>query len=248
MRAAAGVWLPLVPLYLLLLLQSSEGQNPNEDCNLALRNETCNCRLAARFLHCSNGSASANLTCRNLAGNDSNLIHYHQESCRGLGLGAIVGIILGLLLLLAGVVVGTFLGIRRKRGWEAPESCPRKPSESSGSSAPVWQPRYGSRNCSSEQFPVTTSPNHSAAPGPSSTGALLYQNLFLGPPSGLHSPNSKESGTLPESEDLYMNYEDSPMSEQPIYSNVDNLTRTPDFSELPHPGAEDEDEYVVPGC
>ncbi|XP_056678105.1 leucine-rich repeat-containing protein 25 [Monodelphis domestica] len=252
MRAAAGIWLPLVPLYLLLLLPSSEGQNP-KDCNVDLRDEICNCSLAADYLHCEN------LVCRNLGGNESNVIQYHEESCRdlgsgvplgsrALGAGAVVGIVLGLLMLLVGVVVGTVLGIRRKRWWEASESCPGKPSESNGSPAAAWQPRYSSRSCSSEPFPAATSPTHSAAPGPSSPGTPLYQNLFLGSQPSHQSPNSTESGTLPESEDLYMNYEDSPRSEQPIYGNVDSLSCAPDFSEPPHPGEEDEDDYVVPGC
>ncbi|XP_072457749.1 uncharacterized protein [Notamacropus eugenii] len=208
---AAGAWLPLLLLCLLLQLRTSKGQNISQNCSQDLHNKTCSCLLQ----NCSDHKLST---------------------------GAIVGITLGLVLLLA--VMGTVLGICRKRRWDAPNSCPWKPSESS--STPGWQPRYGSR--SPGQFTDAPTPSPSAAPGPSSPGAPLYENLFLGSQPSCQIPNPSQSReALPDSEAVYMNY-DNYGSEHPIYGNVDNLTCIPDPRVSSHPEAEDEDEYVVAGC
>ncbi|XP_020864747.1 leucine-rich repeat-containing protein 25 isoform X2 [Phascolarctos cinereus] len=209
---AAGAWLPLLLLCLLLLLHASKGQNLTQNCSQDLCNKTCG------WQNCSDHKLSA---------------------------GPIVGITMGLVLLLAGVVVGTVLGIRRKRRWVGPETSSWKPSESG--SAPGWQPHYSSRSVG--QFTAATTPSPSAAPGPSNPGALLYENLFLGSQPSSQSPNPSPSrGASPDPEALYMNYEDSSRAEHPIYGNVNNLTCIPDPQASHHPEAEDEDEYVVPGC
>ncbi|XP_068921530.1 uncharacterized protein [Petaurus breviceps papuanus] len=196
----------------LLLLHTSKGQNLTQICSQDLHNNTCSC-----------------------------LLPHDQQNCpdHKLSTWAIVGITLGLLLLLAMVIVGTVLGIRRKRWWDAPEPCPWKPSEDN--LTPGWQARYGSQ--SSRQLTVASTPSSSAALGPSSSGTLLYENLFLG-----SQPSHQSRGSLPDPEAVYMNYEDSPRTEHPIYGNVDNVTCTAHPQEPPHPGAEDEDDYVVPGC
>ncbi|XP_027708850.1 leucine-rich repeat-containing protein 25 isoform X2 [Vombatus ursinus] len=215
---AAGAWLPLLLPCLLLLLRTSKGQNLTQNCSQDLDNKTCSCLLPHERQNCTDRKLSA---------------------------GPIVGITLGLVLLLAGVAVGTVLGIRRKRRRDALETCPWKPSESG--SAPGWQPRYSSRSVG--QFTEATTPSPSAAPGPSSPGALLYENLFLGSQPSSQSPNPRQSrGSSPDPEALYMNYEDSSRAEHPIYGNVNNLTCIPDPQAPHHPEAEDEDEYVVPGC
>ncbi|XP_036591585.1 leucine-rich repeat-containing protein 25 [Trichosurus vulpecula] len=216
---AVGAWLPLLLLGLLLLLPASKGQSLPQNCTQDLRNMTCSCLLPHERQYCSDPKLSV---------------------------GAIVGITLGLVLLLAGVIVGTVLGIRRKRQrWDASEPCLRKPTENG--SAPGWQPRYGSR--SSRHFTAAPPPSPPAAPSPSSPGALLYENLFLGSQPSHQSPNPSQSREAsPDPEGLYMNYEDCSRSEHPIYGNVENLTYIPDPQASPHPGAEDEDDYVVPGC
>ncbi|XP_051825602.1 leucine-rich repeat-containing protein 25 [Antechinus flavipes] len=235
---AAGTWPPLLLLLLLLLLPSSEGQDSAPNCSLPLDHENCTCQSVPELQSCWD-----QLTCINGSGYYVNLISYYQRYCeprRELPVGTIVGITVGLaLLLLAGGVVGTVLRIHRKRGSAAPEPSPWKPSEGSASSASVLQPRYSSRSF--------TMP--SASPDPSSPAALLYENLFLdSQTSGQSSDPGHSRGASPEPEDLYMNYEDSSRSEHPIYGNVDNVTCIPDRQMSPQSGAEDEDDYVVPGC
>ncbi|KAM9096151.1 leucine-rich repeat-containing protein 25 [Sarcophilus harrisii] len=235
---AAGTWPPLLLLLLLLLLPSSEGQDSARNCSLPLGPKNCSCQSTWELQSCSD-----ELTCIDHSGNNVNVTSYYQRHCEPRGeppVGIIVGVTMGLaLLLLAGGAVGTVLRIRRKRGSAAPEPCPWKPSESSASSASVLQPRYSSRSL--------TTP--SASPDPTSPAALLYENLFLdSQPRSQNSDPSHSRGASPEPEDLYMNYEGSSRSEQPIYGNVDNVTCIPDRQMAPQPGAEDEDDYVVPGC
>ncbi|XP_074158729.1 uncharacterized protein LOC141562615 isoform X2 [Sminthopsis crassicaudata] len=234
---AAGTWSPLLLPLLFLLLPSSEGQGSAPNCSLPLGPKNCSCQSARELQSCSD-----QLTCID-GWSNVNVTSYYQQHCepgREPPVGTIVGITVGLaLLLLAGGIVGMVLRIHRKRGSAAPEPCPWKPSEGSTSSASVLQPRYSSRSF--------TAP--SVSPDPSSPGALVYENLFLGPqPSKRSSEPCHNRGASPEPEDLYMNYENSSRSEHPIYGNVDNMTCIPDRQISPQPGAEDEDDYVVPGC
>ncbi|XP_043832238.1 leucine-rich repeat-containing protein 25 [Dromiciops gliroides] len=239
---AAGVWLPLPLLCLLLLLYPSKGQNLAQNCSQDSGYTNCSCGLRERWQNCSNIDG---MICINHWDKQVSFTTYYQQSCKSLGIGTIVGITLGLLLLLAGVIMGMVLGIYRRRHWDASEPCPRKPLDSSRNSAPVWQPRYSSRS-DEHRVPAAAAPSPIDAPGTSHPGALLYENLFLNSQPNDQSPGPR--GTSADPEDLYMNYEDNSTSEHPIYGNVDNLTCIPGPQAPPHPGADDEDEYVVPGC
>ncbi|XP_037673961.1 leucine-rich repeat-containing protein 25 [Choloepus didactylus] len=201
-------------------------------CELDLRAD-CGCGLAAwHEARRDNCSGQLPLQCLDAAsGAWHNLSAFLEAGCPpGLGPAAIGGLVAGGSLLAGVAVAGLVLAWRLWGRWTAStwdtgktRAAQEGPRPGSGR-----QPRYGSRGLGSR-------PPAGALASPCTSD---YENVFVGPPDAGPSLQGDPWAEHRASEqDFYMNYESEGQDNQPIYCNLQSLTRVPP----------DEEEYVIPG-